>query len=239
MIHWIYISSTVYRIGEFAKSLIMDLKIVKRNNPTLEDLIEDLKRVYIKIGKEKLSIKDYDLHGKYSSSTVSRKFGTWNKALNIAGISLCNQFYSDEDFMINLRDVWLKLGKQPTRRDMDKRELSSITSTAYLRKFGTWYKALDIFSKYISANDDDMLLVGDAESLIKHKTKREPNDRLKVRVLMRDGNRCQICGVKCNDGIHKIHFDHIIPWSKGGETTLDNLRVLCADCNLALGNDNE
>ena len=56
---------------------------------------------------------------------------------------------------------------------------------------------------------------------------------------MRDGNRCQICGVKCNDGIHKIHFDHIIPWSKGGETTLDNLRVLCSDCNLALGNDNE
>lgn len=82
-------------------------------------------------------------------------------------------------------------------------------------------------------------LCGDTESLIKHKTKREPNDRLKVRVLMRDGNRCQICGVKCNDGIHKIHFDHIIPWSKGGETTLDNLRVLCADCNLALGNDNE
>ena len=217
----------------------MNFKIVKRNNPTLEDLIEDLKSVYLQIGKEKLSIKDYDLYGNFSSSTVSRKFGTWNKALNIAGISPCNQFYGDEDFMANLRDVWLKLGKQPTRRDMDKRELSSITSTAYLRKFGTWYKALDVFATYICANDDDMVFIDNTESKIKHKTKREPNDRLKVRVLMRDGNRCQICGVKCNDGIHKIHFDHIIPWSKGGETTLENLRVLCSVCNLALGNDNE
>ena len=65
----------------------MNFKIVKRNNPTLEDLIEDLKSVYLQIGKEKLSIKDYDLYGNFSSSTVSRKFGTWNKALNIAGIS--------------------------------------------------------------------------------------------------------------------------------------------------------
>ena len=219
----------------------MDFKIIKRNNPTPEDLLKDLKDVYAKIGKGKLSIKDYELYGSYSSSTICRKLGSWNKALNIAGISLCNQFYSDEDFMTNLKDAWLKLGKQPTRRDMDKKNLSSITSSAYLRKYGTWYKTLDVFSKYISTNDNDndMIFVEGTECKIKHKTKREPNDRLKVRVLMRDGNRCQICGVKCNDGINKIHFDHIIPWSKGGETTLENLRVLCYKCNLALGNDNE
>lgn len=71
---------------------------------------------------------------------------------------------------------------------------------------------------------------------IKHKTNREPSARLKVQVLMRDGNRCRLCGVECNDGLHNIHFDHIIPWSKGGDTTLDNLQVLCSDCNLAKGN---
>ena len=52
---------------------------------------------------------------------------------------------------------------------------------------------------------------------------------------MRDGNRCKLCGVECNDGIHNIHFDHIIPWSKGGETVLENLQVLCHKCNLAKG----
>lgn len=29
-----------------------------------------------------------------------------------------------------------------------------------------------------------------------------------------------------------LHVDHVIPWSKGGETTLENLRVLCSVCNI-------
>ena len=37
-------------------------------------------------------------------------------------------------------------------------------------------------------------------------------------------------------GLHNIHFDHVIPWSKGGETTLENLQVLCLACNEAKGN---
>ncbi len=32
-----------------------------------------------------------------------------------------------------------------------------------------------------------------------------------------------------------IHFD-ILAWSKGGETLLENLQVLCAEHNLAKGN---
>ncbi len=53
---------------------------------------------------------------------------------------------------------------------------------------------------------------------------------------MRDGNKCRICGVECSGGLHNIHFDHIIPWSKGGETVLENLQVLCSSCNEAKGN---
>jgi 5-methylcytosine-specific restriction endonuclease McrA len=30
--------------------------------------------------------------------------------------------------------------------------------------------------------------------------------------------------------------DHIVPWSKGGETILENLRTLCSKCNLGKGN---
>lgn len=51
-----------------------------------------------------------------------------------------------------------------------------------------------------------------------------------IKVIRRDGQVCQSCHRFVPDD--KIHFDHIIPFSKGGPTTVENLRVLCNDCNL-------
>ena len=33
--------------------------------------------------------------------------------------------------------------------------------------------------------------------------------------------------------IEQMHADHIMPWSKGGKTELNNCQMLCAACNLA------
>ena len=68
----------------------------------------------------------------------------------------------------------------------------------------------------------------------KHTTKRDISDRLKVKVLIRDGNKCRLCGITVTGD--NIHFDHIKPWSKGGETVLENIQVLCAPHNLSKGN---
>ena len=35
--------------------------------------------------------------------------------------------------------------------------------------------------------------------------------------------------------IEEMHADHIIPWSKGGHTTLENGQMLCREHNLAKG----
>jgi len=42
--------------------------------------------------------------------------------------------------------------------------------------------------------------------------------------------KCARCG-KTGFAIEEMHADHITPWSKGGHTTIDNLQMLCADCN--------
>lgn len=63
-------------------------------------------------------------------------------------------------------------------------------------------------------------------------------DKLRYTVLKRDGFRCKICGRSAEDGV-KLHVDHIIPVSKGGETTLDNLRALCEQCNLGKSDEIE
>lgn len=50
-----------------------------------------------------------------------------------------------------------------------------------------------------------------------------------LKVVRRDNHICQVCHSHIPDD--QIEFDHIIPYSKGGPTTVENLRLLCRSCN--------
>ena len=46
-----------------------------------------------------------------------------------------------------------------------------------------------------------------------------------------------ICGRSpAKDMNIELHVDHIMPYSKGGETVIENLQTLCSDCNLGKSN---
>ena len=51
----------------------------------------------------------------------------------------------------------------------------------------------------------------------------------RVNIYARDGYRCQYCGVRCT--IDELTYDHVIPRSKGGHTTWENIVSACYDCN--------
>jgi hypothetical protein len=55
-----------------------------------------------------------------------------------------------------------------------------------------------------------------------------PRD-IMLKVVRRDGQICQICNNPVRD--NEVEFDHIIPFSKGGPVSADNLRLVCASCN--------
>lgn len=62
---------------------------------------------------------------------------------------------------------------------------------------------------------------------------RKISDKLRYQVLKRDNFRCCACGASpAKDSSVELHIDHIVPWSKGGETVIDNLQTLCSKCNL-------
>lgn len=52
-------------------------------------------------------------------------------------------------------------------------------------------------------------------------------DELRRSVLRRDGYQCRYCGSKQEP----FHLDHVYPYSKGGETTYENLVTACSGCN--------
>lgn len=50
-------------------------------------------------------------------------------------------------------------------------------------------------------------------------------------VWKRDKGRCVVCGSSEN-----IEYDHIIPYSRGGTSTVDNIQILCLICNRSKSN---
>lgn len=60
--------------------------------------------------------------------------------------------------------------------------------------------------------------------------------QLRYLALKNTNGSCQCCGAKASDGI-QLHVDHIRPRSRYPELelSLDNLQVLCQDCNVGKG----
>lgn len=52
---------------------------------------------------------------------------------------------------------------------------------------------------------------------------------------IKEGFFCPICKRRFlghgQQGFSGLHGDHVIPWSKGGKTTWNNLQLLCGSCN--------
>jgi len=56
----------------------------------------------------------------------------------------------------------------------------------------------------------------------------------RVNIYARDEYRCQYCGLKCS--IDQLTYDHVIPRSRGGKTTWDNIVSCCYACNARKAN---
>lgn len=86
------------------------------------------------------------------------------------------------------------------------------------------------------------------EFMLRHLLERYPSIQLKdnqrsftnmqrITVFRRDKGHCQL-KIKC-DGIKLIwddwHCDHVVAWTAGGKTTVENAKAACSACNLSKG----
>lgn len=210
------------------------------HNVSDSELIDDLKSVAVLLNKNTVTLDDYNEYGRFHATTLTRRFGSWFNCLNLAGLAPSRPKIgiTDEELFEEIENVWVRIGRQPSYAQM--RDLAQYSVGTYEKRFGGWRKALEAFVGYINGSFGDEGDCDDAPfSYMEpgHKTSRTINLRTRFLVLQRDNFKCCICGASPakNPGV-VLHVDHIKPWSKGGETVVENLQTLCADCNIGKSN---
>ncbi len=247
-----YHSTTlVRRFGNWEKVLELSSLETKGHNfkrdITESDIIYELHRIAKMIGKDSITVVDFKNYSELCSvSTLNRCFGTWKQILKLAGMDCKNSKITDEELYEEIERIWIHLGRQPTYTDM-RNGIAKYSPRTFENHFGSWRSALESFVKYI--NDDSKIILQEncienkkvvqnvQQGSRKHITNRNINLRLRFLVMKRDNFKCCMCGASpATDSAVELHIDHIVPWSKGGETTFDNLQTLCSKCNLGKSN---
>ncbi|MDR0910353.1 MAG: HNH endonuclease [Spirochaetaceae bacterium] len=231
------------------KAGLDDSYIYNENEEITKDrLINELHKVAEKLGRKCFSEKEFEQISHIWRSTISKKFGYFNKLMNENGFSvpLKGRKYTDEERYENLLTVWTYYGRQPTCAEM-KKEPSKFDTKTYIIRWGSWRKALLTFLDKVNGveeytNGDEKIskqvdIVMRTKENIKIEDRHEIPIGLRYKILKRDNFRCSICGRSPATTLGlELHVDHIIPFSKSGKTVESNLRTLCSDCNIGKGN---
>jgi len=205
----------------------------ENTKPTVSDvdLIADIQRVARERGVTELPIRIYREFGAFSATVVKSRFGSWNRAVELAGLAIVGEWeIPDEQLFDNLREVWIKLGRQPRAREMAP-PVSKYSRHPYKRRFGSWLSAMQAFVGSIDQpqNETEPATV----TPVAQKGPRDPSLRLRFLVMRRDNFKCKYCGRSpATDASIELHVDHVLAWARGGRTVLENLQTLCTRCNL-------
>lgn len=195
-----------------------------------DDLLADLRAVAASFGAGVLPQRKYRECGRYSTTAIKKRFGTWNAAVVAAGLGKASlRDIPSAELFENLRDVWTRLGRQPRKNEMAK-PFSRYTRHPYIERYGGWVNAIRAFL-VCAVNDEQG--VTPAGEVAAGRGPRDPSLRLRFLVMRRDRFTCRHCGR--SPSMHpslELHVDHVVAWSKGGRTEAENLQTLCTTCNL-------
>lgn len=132
---------------------------------------------------------------------------------------------------------WVKttFGEKNYRKEMQSVDWGML----YNRYHNNSYDAKELEAKVNSlmANEEvtdkkgvyEYLLSGEDENLACKLSKRVFSEREKRTIYERQNGICPLCGEYHE--FEEMEGDHIIPWWKGGYTTIDNLQMVCKKCN--------
>ena len=207
----------------------------KRNRITDNQMLDSLKQFY-SIRNEPFTTADYDAWDEKActSQAISRRFGSWRKALQIIGISYGVQAntYTVQELLDNLELVWRELGYPPGKRKLAQYGYR-ISERPYINRWGSVAKACQQLKLYKEGK------IKEAQLLPEELTRRRGTIPVSIRwkIMQRDNFQCVKCGKRPPEV--RLEVDHIHPWSLGGTDQEENLQTLCHICNAGKSNANE
>lgn len=108
-----------------------------------DELLSDLKKVASNLKLNTLGKKEYLKYGRFHYSTITRRFGSWNKALKLAGLEIENfSKLSVDELLKDLKRVAIELNKKSLTRD-EYTKIGKYSTDSFRRHFGSWFKALE------------------------------------------------------------------------------------------------
>jgi len=225
-----------------------------------EEILIELESVAKHFNYAHFCRKDFDKIAHIHSATVERRYGgSWTMAMEalkkrLAGkdillVSSRRRNIPEKAMFDEMERIWRQVGHRPSRSEWTASD-PKISYDSIYRHFGGWTAACLKFIEFKSGEtliDSDEVSKGDKNALSRGHNKEARRHivksrsiplNIRVKVLNRDNFRCVFCGKSpATDVGVKLHVDHVVPFSKGGTNSLDNLQSLCEQCNLGKSNE--
>ena len=119
-----------------------------------------------------------------------------------------------------------QVGYNPENIQTSQNEKNTVTEQERIRAL---YR--DSYERIARRESDSEKALDKGERTDRYKANRHIPSKVRNEVWGRDEGKCVICGSQDN-----LHFDHIIPLSRGGGYTSKNIQILCSNCNLKKSN---
>ncbi len=120
--------------------------LVHRPRKSEEECVEEMRSAAKLLGQKHLSTKEFNKHAAFTAKAVIKCFGSWQKALEVAGLEACDKVKLDrplsvEECVKELRRVARTLCKSTlTQKELDAN--STLSSYRVVRACGSWVNAL-------------------------------------------------------------------------------------------------
>lgn len=185
---------------------------------TEDEIFENLLNVWTHYGRPPTALEMDRSPSTVGKNAYLHRYGGWRKALK-AFVERANS--EADDSRARDSDEETSPGTVPNGEPR--------SSAASINDIGTQQPASPIAARPRA--------VRPTPTNVQPEDRRDPSIGLRFKVLQRDRFKCVLCGDHpARNAECVLHVDHLTPWSKGGKTREDNLRTLCATCNVGRGN---